>query len=47
MATGSVQVNVFQYEGGETVSRGRANGTVTAAGIEVREWTSPLKPVTD
>lgn len=44
---GSVQVNVFQYEGGETVSRGRANGAVTAAGIEVREWTSPLKPVTD
>ncbi len=44
---GSVQVSVFQYEGGETVSRGRANGTVTGAGIEVREWTSPLKPVTD
>lgn len=44
---GSVQVNVFQYDGGETVGRGRANGTVTAAGIEVREWTSPLKPVTD
>lgn len=44
---GSVQVNVFQYQGGETVSRGRANAVTTANGIQVREWTSPLKAITD